>query len=141
MSPRRRTPANRPIRDDTARLDPATTRLPAVEPRTDPVPAVRLDVPDERTPLYDALYAIHGLGGRHALNPHREVPMPGKHGDDDGDGIANQADLDWRPDIVDSGFPTGIPDTGDATDPQAPDPTPEEITHPDHPDYVEPWGG
>lgn len=89
MSPRRRTPANRPIRDDTARLDPATTRLPAVEPRTDPFPAVRLDVPDERTPLYDALYAIHGLGGRHHLNPHREVPM-GKHYDEDGDGLADQ---------------------------------------------------
>ena len=89
MSPRRRTPANRPIRDDTARLDPATTRLPAVEPRTDPFPVVRLDVPDERTPLYDALYAIHGLGGRHALNPHREVPM-GKHHDEDGDGVADQ---------------------------------------------------
>lgn len=92
MSPRRRTPTSRPIRDDTARLDPATTRLPAVEPRTDPFPAVRLDVPDERTPLYDALYAIHGLGGRHALNPHREVPM-GRHHDENGNGIADGAEL------------------------------------------------
>jgi hypothetical protein len=33
----------------------------------------------------------------------------------------------------------GVPDTGDLTDPRADDPTPDEITDPDHPDYVEPW--
>lgn len=75
----------RPILNEDARIDPSTARLPAVEPRTDPFPVVRLDVPDERTPLYDALYAIHGLGGRHHLNPHREAPMP-RHADFDGDG-------------------------------------------------------
>lgn len=32
-----------------------------------------------------------------------------------------------------------IPDTGDVVDPTAPDPTPEEITDPAHPDYVEPF--
>ncbi|GAA5104846.1 hypothetical protein [Haloechinothrix salitolerans] len=31
-----------------------------------------------------------------------------------------------------------IPDTGDVVDPTAPDPTPDEITDPAHPDYVEP---
>jgi hypothetical protein len=30
-------------------------------------------------------------------------------------------------------------DIGDLIDPNADDPTPEEITHPDHSDYVEPW--
>lgn len=30
-------------------------------------------------------------------------------------------------------------DVGDLIDPNADDPTPEEITHPDHSDYVEPW--
>lgn len=30
-------------------------------------------------------------------------------------------------------------DVGDLVDPNAADPTPEEITHPDHSDYVEPW--
>lgn len=43
--------------------------------------------------------------------------------------------------VIDSGLPTGVPDTGDVIDPGAADPTPEEITHPDHPDYVEPWTG
>ncbi len=32
-------------------------------------------------------------------------------------------------------------DVGDVMDPTAPDPTPDEITHPDHPDFVHPWGG
>jgi hypothetical protein len=32
-----------------------------------------------------------------------------------------------------------IPDTGDVIDPTAPDPTPAEITDPDHPDHVEPF--
>lgn len=30
-------------------------------------------------------------------------------------------------------------DVGDWIDPNAEDPTPEEITDPEHPDYVEPW--
>jgi hypothetical protein len=32
-----------------------------------------------------------------------------------------------------------VGDVGDWIDPNAPDPTPEEITHPQHHDYVEPW--
>jgi hypothetical protein len=32
-------------------------------------------------------------------------------------------------------------DVGDWIDPNAPDPTPDEITDPNHPDYVEPWSG
>lgn len=34
-----------------------------------------------------------------------------------------------------------IADTGDAVSRDAPDPTPDEITDPTHPDYVEPWTG
>jgi hypothetical protein len=30
------------------------------------------------------------------------------------------------------------PDTGDVVDPNAADPTPEPVTDPEHPDYVEP---
>jgi hypothetical protein len=32
-------------------------------------------------------------------------------------------------------------DTGDVVDPTAADPTPDEITDPDHPDYVLPFAG
>lgn len=32
-------------------------------------------------------------------------------------------------------------DVGDWIDPNAPDPTPDEITDPRHPDYVAPWFG
>jgi hypothetical protein len=35
--------------------------------------------------------------------------------------------------------PTRVGDVGDWVDPKAPDPTPGEVTDPDHPDYVEPW--
>jgi hypothetical protein len=35
--------------------------------------------------------------------------------------------------------PTG--DVADWIDPNAPDPTPDEITDRGHPDYVEPWSG
>lgn len=35
--------------------------------------------------------------------------------------------------------PALVGDVGDWIDPNAPDPTPDEITDPDHPDYVEPW--
>jgi hypothetical protein len=35
----------------------------------------------------------------------------------------------------------GVPDTGDVIDPNTDDPTPDEITDPNHPDYVEPWDG
>jgi hypothetical protein len=31
------------------------------------------------------------------------------------------------------------PDTGDVIDPAAPDPTPDEITDPEHPDYAAPY--
>jgi hypothetical protein len=34
-----------------------------------------------------------------------------------------------------------VGDVGDAIDPTAPDPTPDEITDPNHPDYVEPLTG
>jgi hypothetical protein len=37
--------------------------------------------------------------------------------------------------------PTPAGDVGDAIDPTAPDPTPDEITDPNHPDYVEPLAG
>lgn len=33
------------------------------------------------------------------------------------------------------------PDVGDVIDPDADDPTPDEITDPDHPDYVEAFPG
>lgn len=49
------------------------------------------------------------------------------HGDDDTGG-------NW--------FDTGTRgDVGDWIDPNAPDPTPDEITDRDHPDYVDPWFG
>lgn len=32
-------------------------------------------------------------------------------------------------------------DVADLNDPDADDPTPDEITDPDHPDHVEPWDG
>lgn len=35
----------------------------------------------------------------------------------------------------------GVPDTGDLVDTIAPDPTPDEITDPEHHDYVEPYTG
>lgn len=34
-----------------------------------------------------------------------------------------------------------VGDVADHNDPTAPDPTPDEITDPDHPDHVEPWTG
>jgi hypothetical protein len=34
-----------------------------------------------------------------------------------------------------------VGDVGDWIDPNAPDPTPDEITHREHPDYVDPWFG
>lgn len=48
------------VRDQQARLDPPTGPI-----------RIGLDDPDERTPLFASLYAVHGLGGRHALNPER----------------------------------------------------------------------
>lgn len=41
-------------------------------------------------------------------------------------------DWAWPPDQDDC-------DTGDMIDPNAPDPTPDEITDPGHPDHVDPW--
>jgi hypothetical protein len=34
-----------------------------------------------------------------------------------------------------------VGDVGDWIDPNAPDPTPDEIADPEHPDYVDPWFG
>ncbi len=42
---------------------------------------------------------------------------------------------------VDYAWPTDAGDVADHNDPAAPDPTPDEITDPDHPDHVEPWTG
>lgn len=139
-------PKRRVIRDQQARLDPATAWLyQPLEPATTPIPAVTppplgLDDPDPGTPLYDALWHVHGLAGRHALSPTGEVPMA-RHADFDGDGILDHLQSTGPLDAVDSSLPVGIPDTGDVIDLSAPDPTPEEITHPDHPDFVEPWTG
>lgn len=36
-------------------------------------------------------------------------------------------------------LPVDALDTGDLIDPDAADPTPDEITDPEHPDYVDPW--
>ena len=81
--------SRRPIRDAEARLDPATTWLRPREPVTHPIPTVRLDDPDPSTPLFDALWSVWGMSGRHARTPTGEVPM-GKHYDADGDGLADQ---------------------------------------------------
>lgn len=83
-------PKSRVIRDEVARLDPATTKLPPRAPVTEPIPHVpRFDDPDERTPLFDALWAMSGMGGRHVLNPDREVPAVGRHYDENDDGLAD----------------------------------------------------
>lgn len=83
--------------------DPRSWSEPDRDPPTVPAraePRLTLDDPDPATPLFDALWVVAGLGGRHARTPTGEVSMP-RHGDDDADGVANQADPDWRPDARD----------------------------------------
>jgi hypothetical protein len=80
--------------------DPRSWSEPFRDPPTKPVARpIGLDDEDPHTPLFDALWRIHGRPGRHALNPDRRVMA--RHHDDDADGVANQADPDWRPDARD----------------------------------------
>lgn len=59
------------------------------------------------------------------------------HGDDDFDYFAD----DDEAAATDERAVPRVGDVGDWIDPNAPDPTPDEITDRDHPDYVDPWFG
>lgn len=107
--------------DDDRYNDPASTRLPSPG-RPSPTPRRSGWVADPDEPSgWRWMPDLTDLSAVTGILP--VIPL-GK--------VDFQGAVDWA-------WPPDDYDTGDLIDPNAPDPTPDEITDPDHPDHVDPW--